>query len=107
MINICKKFDLKIFDIEILKTAGGSLRYYICRNNKRNISNRVEKQLRFEKKMKLKSLKTYNEFKKKCEKSKYSLLSKLQELKKRKKTIAGYGATSKSTTILIIMNDSV
>ncbi len=99
MINICKKFDLKIFDIEILKTAGGSLRYYICRNNKRNISNRVEKQLRFEKKMKLKSLKTYNEFKKKCEKSKYSLLSKLQELKKRKKTIAGYGATSKSTTI--------
>ena len=49
--------------------------------------------------MKLKSLKTYNEFKKKCEKSKYSLLSKLQELKKRKKTIAGYGATSKSTTI--------
>ena len=84
MINICKKFNLRIFDVEILKTAGGSLRYFICRDNNRNISNRVKKQLRFEKKLNLKSLKTYKKFKEKCEKSKYTLISKLKELKRRK-----------------------
>ena len=40
------------------------------------------------------------EFKKKCENSKKNLLLKLKNFKKKGKTIAGYAATSKSTTIL-------
>ncbi len=99
MINICEKYNLKVFDVELLKTAGGSLRYYICRNNSKPTSNKVKKQIKLEKKLNLKSYKTYQKFKKKCEQSKKSLLSILKSLKKKKKTIVGYGATSKSTTI--------
>ena len=39
-------------------------------------------------------------FKSKCERSKKNLIKKLKNLKKNNKTIAGYAATSKSTTIL-------
>ena len=39
-------------------------------------------------------------FKKRCEKSKKDLIKKIDGFKKNKKIIAGYGATSKSTTIL-------
>jgi methylation protein EvaC len=43
---------------------------------------------------------TFKEFKNKCEISKKKLLKLLASLKKKKKIIAGFGATSKSATIL-------
>lgn len=99
MKNMCAKFNLEVFDIEKLDTAGGSLRYYICRYNTYKVSSKVKKQIIFEKKLKLKNLNTYIKFKKKCEESKLNLVNLLKLLKKNNKTIAGYGATSKSTTI--------
>ena len=43
---------------------------------------------------------SYKEFSDKCEIAKKGFKSKLESLKEDKKTILGYGATSKSTTIL-------
>ena len=43
---------------------------------------------------------TYIQFKKNCEESKVALKELLTDLKNKGKKVAGYGATSKSTTIL-------
>ena len=53
-----------------------------------------------EKRKNIDSLKGALDFKKNCEISKERLLEKLFKIKKQKKRISGYGATSKSTTIL-------
>ncbi len=96
--NICKKFNLEVFDVEKLQTAGGSLRYYIARKGFKNISGNVKSILLSENKYSLYSEKTYLNFKDKCETSKIELKSLLDKLSE-SKTIVSYGATSKTTTI--------
>ena len=96
--NICKKYDLEIFDIEKLNTAGGSLRYYISKKNKKRKSDRVVQQEIIEKEYKLYDNKVYDTFKSNCEKSKKNLFDNLSKLSENSK-IVSYGATSKTTTI--------
>ena len=98
MLNICSKYDLKIFDVKYIPTAGGSLRYYITKNKHIDVSNRVIEHLNLEEKINFKIDKTYHNFFKNCEKSKLRLNEKLDEISKNN-IIASYGATSKSTTI--------
>ena len=64
------------------------------------IKNTVIKSLKSEKKANIDKLKGCLDFKKKCEKSKKKLRNKIFSIKKKNKNIAGYAATSKSTTIL-------
>ena len=68
--NICRKYDLEVFDVEYLNTAGGSLRYYICRKGKYPITENLIKTQDKENLLKLYNFETYNEFKLKCEFSK-------------------------------------
>jgi len=99
MNNVCKQYDLEVFDVEYLNTAGGSLRYYICRNGKYPQTERLSQCKEKEQTINFYSYKTYMLFKENCEKSKNNLVSLLKKIKNDKATIAGYGATSKSTTI--------
>jgi len=99
MNNICREYNLEVFDVEVLKTAGGSLRYYICRNGKYPASKNLINTQKKEKLLNLYKNETYESFKRKCEFSKTSLLELLNKIKGENKLIAGYGATSKSTTI--------
>ncbi len=101
--NICKKYDLEVFDIEKLNTAGGSLRYYISKKNKKKKSDRVVKQEIIEKEYKLYDNKVYDTFKSNCEKSKKNLFDNLSKLSENSK-IVSYGATSKTTTIFNYCN---
>jgi SAM-dependent methyltransferase len=100
--NIIKKFNLELFNIEKLKTHGGSTRYYIKRisNSQIKIHNNVEKQLKTELRYKLNKFKTYIKFKDKVEKSKKKLISIFNKIKKNNKKIIGYGSTAKSVTVL-------
>ena len=65
--NIVEKYNLELFNIEKLKTHGGSIRYFIKKisNSKIKIQNSVKKQLKTELKYKLHKFKTYIEFKNK------------------------------------------
>ena len=76
------------------------MRYVISKNTKRKIHPRVSKYLAMEKRKNIDTLKGCMTFKKNCEKSKKQLQLKISKLKKQNKKIAGYAATSKSTTIL-------
>ena len=101
--SIKKIFDLFGFDlVDVLpqKTHGGSMRYVIGKKNEYKISKNVKKFLKEEKLKNIDSIKGCLNFKKKCENSKKKLLNKLNIIKSRGKEIAGYAATSKSTTIL-------
>ena len=89
-----------MFDVEKIRTHGGSLRYYICKKNaKYKISKRLIQIIRSEKKIKLNKYSTFQKFSKRVKKSKKNLIDLLKKLKIKNKKIISYGATYKSTTI--------
>ena len=100
--NIINEFGLELFDIQKISTHGGSLRYFIKRkkNNQIKISNKVTTQINKEIKYGLNKFSTFVKFGKRTVNSKNRLISLLHRLKKQNKTIAGYGATAKATTVL-------
>ena len=102
--KIFNKYDFELIDVIPQKTHGGSMRYVVARKNLSKISHNVKKILKKEKNKNIDNIKGCENFKKKCEISKKKLLSKLILFKKKNYTIAGYGATSKSTTILNYCN---
>jgi predicted TPR repeat methyltransferase len=104
--NITKKVGLQIFNIEKLKTHGGSNRVYFKKfsNNKIKISNNVSKHLKNEKQMGIHKLDVYRKFSKNVKKSKKKLVEIFRKLKKKGEPIIGYGATYKSSTVLNYCN---
>ena len=93
-------FDMELIDLIKQETHGGSMRYEISRKNKRPINKNVEKILDEEKLNNLDNLDSCLKFKKNCENSKIKLNNLLKKYISEGKRIVGYGATSKSTTIL-------
>ena len=104
--NLIKKFNLQIFDIKNLKTHGGSLRYYIKRvdNKKIKISKNVNLQIKKELKYGLDQFATYQKFSRNVMLSKKKLVKIISNLKKDEKTLIGYGATAKASTVLNFCN---
>tara|TARA_B100001057_G_scaffold195871_2_gene196593 strand:- start:289 stop:1473 length:1185 start_codon:yes stop_codon:yes gene_type:complete len=104
--NMTKNTNLKIFNIEKLKTHGGSNRVYFKKiyNKKIKISKVVSDHLKKEKKLGINSIKIYTDFSKKVENSKKKLIKIFKLLKRKKEKIIGYGATYKSSTVLNYCN---
>ena len=98
--NIVEEFNLKLFDIERISNHGGSLRYYLCKQEKNyKLSSRLKKILKDETKLGLNNFKTFKKFANRVYKSKKKLVALLKRLKKQNKKIISYGATYKSTTV--------
>jgi methylation protein EvaC len=104
IVNICKIFDLEIIDAYSQSTHGGSMRYVLGRIGEHEVSINVNKFLQEEELLKINDFDTYKLFKKNCEESRERLLNLIFELKNNGKSICGYAATSKSTTILNYCN---
>ena len=104
--NITKKAGLQIFNIEKLKTHGGSNRVYFKKysNSKIKILDNVSRYLKNEKKIGIHKLDVYRKFSKSVQKSKIKLVQIFKKLKKRGEPIIGYGATYKSSTVLNYCN---
>jgi methylation protein EvaC len=102
--KIFKLYDFELVDALPQTTHGGSMRYVVKRKNKDKKSNNLIKILEKEKIEKLDSLESCIKFKKNCELSKLQLINKINKLKNENKSICGYAATSKSTTILNYCN---
>lgn len=104
--NILKSLGLKIFRIENINVHGGSLRYYISRND--NLNFKVEKsynnQINKEKKYKLDKLISCITFKKNVLKVKKNLIKIFDKIKKNDGKIIGYGASAKAVTVLNFCN---
>lgn len=81
-------------------THGGSMRYVLARTGARPVSPSVAAQIGKEEQQGIGKPQTYVDFASACEKSRADLVALLKELKAKGKKVAGYAATSKSTTIL-------
>ena len=104
--KVFAKYNFELLDIIPQKTHGGSMRYVVGRKNSSKVSKNVKKILRKERNKNIDNIKGCLNFKKNCEISKKNLIAKLSFFKKRNYKIAGYAATSKSTTILNYCNIS-
>jgi methylation protein EvaC len=102
--KIFKLFGFELIDAIPQITHGGSMRYVVARKNNFQISKRVIKILDNEKKANIDNFYACKIFKKNCENSKNNLVANLLKLKQDKKIICGYGASSKSTTVLNYCN---
>ena len=98
--KIFNKYDLELVDVYPQITHGGSMRYVIKRKNKIQIAKNLKNVINYELKNKLNKIESCLDFKKKCELSKENIKDKIIKLKNENKSICGYAATSKSTTIL-------
>ncbi len=98
--EIFNRVGMEIFRAEKQWTHGGSMRYWITRKGVKNIEQSVHRYLEYESNLGIKDPNTYIKFKQSCEMQKRNLLKILSEIKNQGKRVIGYGATSKSTTIL-------
>jgi len=93
-------FGLELVDVMPQVTHGGSMRYTLAPKASRQISKKVDEQLAKEAALGLDWPETYLRFKASCESSRAALLQTLERLRTERKRVVGYGATSKSTTVI-------
>lgn len=91
---------LELIDVLPQITHGGSMRYVLGHKGIHSVSPEVAELLARERAQGLHQAKTYEQFRRNCESSRVALLGLLQRLHNERKRVVGYGATSKSTTVL-------
>ena len=98
--NIFGAHGFELIDLLPQETHGGSMRYVLARKGVRAVSPVVEKIVSAERSQGLHRPETYDAFRNSCEASKARLVRLLEAEKAAGRRVVGYGATSKSTTIL-------
>jgi methylation protein EvaC len=93
-------FGLDLIDVMPQITHGGSMRYTLAPTGSRQVSKKVNEQLAKEAALGLNRAQTYLRFKANCENSRAALMETLERLRSQQKRVVGYGATSKSTTVI-------
>jgi hypothetical protein len=101
-IKIMEEHGLKVFDVEELKSHGGSLRVYGCRVESKThpVEPNVGKVLADEAKAGLDRIGGYESFALQVKETKFALVDFLLNAAKQGKKVAGYGAPGKSATLL-------
>ena len=90
----------ELIDVQPQKTHGGSMRYVLAHAGAYPVSQAVAQLLHREETLGLQRLASLERFGKNVERSRSDLVALLSDLKSSGKRVAGYGATSKSTTLL-------
>ena len=98
--NAFAPHGLSLIDVAPQITHGGSMRYTLGRSGAHRPSDAVERILAQEKAQGLDKAETYEGFRRNCENTKAELTALLRKLKDEGAHVVGYGATSKSTTVL-------
>ncbi len=98
--HLFERHGLEVTDVQPQDVHGGSMRYVIAHRGARPVSRAVLAQRAKEEKLALGSLQTYLQFRRNVERSRDQLMSLLQDCAKQGRRVVGYGATSKSTTVI-------
>jgi len=108
IIELMKQNNLRVFNIKTNSINGGSMRYFICheyseyKNNNKNINKILNEEI----KLKLDQPKTFKNFFKLINKQKKKLVKLVNKIIQQKKTIHGYGASTKGNVLLQYFNIS-
>ena len=99
--KIFNRWGLEVFDVEELSTHGGSLRVYLQhKGDKHALTSNIQNVKNQEIECGLTSLPAYLTYSAKVQQCKQNLLSFFQQIKAKKKLVAGYGAPAKGNTLL-------
>jgi methylation protein EvaC len=101
--NHLSRHGMVIFDIKPIPIHGGSIRFYAAKKDSRyskNISNRVVALRKHEKEMGYDRAETYRAFAGRVASRKRKLMALLDNLKKDKRRVVGYGASGRANTII-------
>lgn len=100
--KILAAHGLRLFDVEELKSHGGSLRVFACRAESKahEVSANVQKVIGDEVRAGLDRADGYESFSRQVKETKLALVSFLVEAAQKGKKVAGYGAPGKSATLL-------
>jgi hypothetical protein len=96
--NLCKKYNLNVYDIDKSPISGGSLVLYFSKNELKKTA-KLKKLINDENKKKINSLNVWKKFAKNSISHSQKFKSIIQKLKK-KDTLIGYGASARSSTLL-------
>ena len=96
--KLFERFGLKVYDVDLLPTHGMIMRIYV--SSSKMSTQKLQKFVKEEKKLKLDKIKTFRLFSKNVSKGKGKLKNILRKIKLENKKIIGYGAPGKSTTLL-------
>jgi SAM-dependent methyltransferase len=101
-VKIMEAHGLKVFDVEELKSHGGSLRVYACRAQSKThaVEPNVRKVLADEARAGLDKMDGYESFARQVKETKFALVDFLLTAAKQGKKVTGYGAPGKSATLL-------
>jgi hypothetical protein len=102
LLTIMEAHGLRVFDVEELKSHGGSLRVFAChiRSRTHSIAPNVGKIIGDEVNAQLDRIEGYLGFAQQVRETKFTLVEFLLGAARRGETVAGYGAPGKSATLL-------
>lgn len=100
VVRLFEPHGLVVVDAEPLGTHGGSMRYTLAHKGARPVSDGVTQRLAHERQQGLDQAETFLKMHERIQQSRSALVALLRQLKADGKRVAGYGATSKSTTVL-------
>jgi len=100
LILFFKKYGMDLFNVERSEIHGKSIRVFVCKEGKREISGNVQKLIDLENEKEIYSEKKLNDFAMKVKKNKEEILNLLNLLKRRGKKVIGISAPAKGNTIL-------
>ena len=99
LIKFARKNNLQVFDFDLIKAQGGSIRIYVSHLGIKKVNNKkIKKQISLENNKRLFSENLYDNYMKRINNQKNILLKILKNLKKQKKNLIGFGAPAKLTT---------
>lgn len=97
---LAQRARLELYDMSRQAIHGGSLRVFLQKEKRYDISDNVKQMLLEEGKRGITDEKLYDNFGERVQKLKTDLVQLLKELKKAGKTISAYGAAAKGSTLL-------
>ncbi len=100
ILKLFRMFGMDIFDVKEVSIHGGSLRYFVARQNDYPVSRNVNRLLELENRRKICKIDTCKNFAKSVEKNRDELTWMLKSLKHEGKRIAAVSAPAKGMTLL-------
>jgi methylation protein EvaC len=98
--DLFERHGFEVIDAQPQDVHGGSMRYVIARKGARPVSPAVAARRAREEELGLRRPETFDRLRANIERSRDELVNLLRDLKRQGKRVAGYAATSKSTTVI-------
>lgn len=101
LLNFFKRHNMEVFNAQKVDSHGGSLKVFIKKpEGKFKINSEVNEIMKYEKNLGVDNFELYQKFADNVYSTKKKLVEKIKAIRSEEKTIAGYGAPAKSTTLL-------